>query len=205
MTRRARDAVDPDLHNPGDALEEFIRAHCNARDVEDGLRLVADLTAELTEMGEASRDELGARRELGPRDRLGARDIDATRYTAALPGAAEDAVLGMDAAPDSRTGRAARDVAIERTAPHVGRHVVLACDSAKAVYRAALAELGVATRGMHAHALMPTFAAAVRQQHGTPGGDLRHGGLPRPAATLANDDRGFRARFPAVAGVRSLG
>ena len=193
MTRRARDAVDPDLHNPGDALEEFIRAHCNARDVEDGLRLVADLTAELTEMGEAGRDELGVRRGLGPRRELGARDV-----------AAADS-LAFDASPASAAGQRELRQAAAICSPILGDDAALAYDDAETMIRAALRALGnTDARTVHRSAL-PTLLAATLHTRRTPTA-TPPGGWSRPHATLAMDsDRGFRRAFPNLAAVRSLG
>jgi len=94
-------------------------------------------------------------------------------------------------AMDSRhAGRivADRECALQECEAVVPRSILIACDSAEAVFRTALRHMGVPAGGLHASALATMFRTVRRGQHGG-----------SPAARVAMDAAGaksFYERFP---------
>jgi len=111
------------------------------------------------------------------------------------PGGAQDHRFAMDSASPGRIV-ADRDCAIAEVERFVGRHTVMACDSASGVFRAALGHLGVDARALPNAALPALWRITQRAATGA-------GGAPRPAYN-ARDAAAFAAKFPELARVRHV-
>jgi hypothetical protein len=94
-----------------------------------------------------------------------------------------------------------REVAISEVEGVVGRHTVLACDSAASVFQTALKQMGVPTQGIHVSALPSIFRAHRDRMRRTSAG----GSDPRPY--VAQDSRSaaaFAKSFPDLARIKAL-
>jgi hypothetical protein len=120
-----------------------------------------------------------------------------------IPGAMDQRMLMAFDFASTSAGRivADREVAISEVEATVGRHTVLACDSAASVFKAALKQMGVPTTGIHPSAL-PAIFRAHRDRMRRGSGD---GGSPRPY--VAQDARGtadFDRRFPDIGRLKAI-
>jgi hypothetical protein len=114
---------------------------------------------------------------------------------------AQDRAMAYDMASTS-PGKivANREVAISEVEGTVGRHTVLACDSAASVFRAALAQMGVSTQGIHVSALPSIFRAHRDKMR-----RASAGGTPTRPAMDARAAADFDRRFPDLARIKVLG
>lgn len=87
-----------------------------------------------------------------------------------------------------------RERAIAEVEPIVGRHAVIACDSAAAVFRTALDFMGVPTNGVHRDAFPEVFRAHVRAR--------RDGGSYRAPSRVGG--AAFATQHPDVARIKVL-
>ena len=204
MAYPARRYLARDEGGPSDVmapLRNHLRACLTDRDFRDALRMLEEL---LTANAE---DALGLGRARMPPAEDGEGGGWATGPAAFSNGAhvvAED-VLAMDAAPGSASGQLAFRRALRFCEPILGQDAALRFDTAEAVMRASLRELGIReANSVHKSGLQPLLDAAMRQRGGLTANSTSTGMWSRPSPT-ASDDRDFRRRFPNAAAVRSLG
>jgi hypothetical protein len=182
--RSARDGTNEEPHasgttsrDDGDPLSdvrERLKTLLNSRDFDEVDRLLSAYTAsaetETEADGDIDRPLPGQPRYPQPGDRRRADD--------------HRLVLAMDAHPDSARGIRAREQAIDKTAPIVGRDVVVAADSAAGVFRRALRAMGYDSRHIDASALPEIFNARSLARFQSGGSNVAS------VAPLAADMRG---------------
>ncbi len=183
-TNEALDAVD------ADPCAELMASLAGKLPPEDMAAFEAKLRAALTP--KAAADAGGEADPITP----GTPKKPETKEDPMLTQTAMDAALAKNKAESIAEGRKlARDITeAEKIArPYVGE--MPAMDSAEAVYKAALTELGVDTKGMH-----PSAFRAVLQAQPKPGGETRL--TPR----LAMDGKNKVAEtFPHIARIKKIG